>query len=317
MLATLRLEPTGVGVRAGREVLRARAWPRRPARSDGAVSYELEFDAEHGTLLRRSASAGDRCFEVTEALEISYECDIDPRRFVFAAPAGQQTRRAHMPQASHKVRERMAEADRNGRLRSGRLNRRARTVWLTGLPAAGKTTLALAVERELTRMGLPTCVLDGDELRKGLSSDLGLSPADRAEQARRAAHAATMISRSGVTAIVALVSPYAEDRRRARRIHDEHGVPFFEVWVDTSLDVCEQRDPKGLYARARAGELVGLTGVDAPYEPPKTPDLPVIADDEDPKNLATRIVELLFARQPGIRSQVEQPTSEAPAPSRD
>lgn len=167
------------------------------------------------------------------------------------------------------------------------------TLWLTGFSGAGKTTLALAAERELRRRGLSVCLLDGDMLREGLSRDLGLSRGDRGEQARRAAHVARLISKAGVVAIVALVSPYAEDRRAARRIHDEVDLPFFLVWVDTPITICEQRDPKGLYARARAGELRSLTGLDAPYELPEAPDLRVAGYGEDPNEAAGRIVRLL------------------------
>jgi bifunctional enzyme CysN/CysC len=171
------------------------------------------------------------------------------------------------------------------------------TVWLTGLSGAGKTTLALAIEQELASSGCPACVLDGDELRKGLTSDLGLSREDRSEQARRAAHVAALLSRAGVTAIVALISPYADDRRSAREIHERLGLPFFEVWVDTPFEICERRDPKGLYARARAGELHDLTGLDAPYERPRTPDLRVEGYGEDPALTAREIVGLLASDQ--------------------
>jgi bifunctional enzyme CysN/CysC len=167
------------------------------------------------------------------------------------------------------------------------------TLWLTGLSGAGKTTLALALERELAPIASPTCVLDGDELRKGLTSDLGLSHEDRSEQARRAAHVAALIARSGVIAIVALISPYADDRRNAREIHEQLGLRFFEVWVDTPFEICERRDPKGLYARARAGQLHDFTGLDAPYEPPVSPDLKIEGYDEDPTLTARRIVKLL------------------------
>ncbi|MDQ6807315.1 MAG: adenylyl-sulfate kinase [Actinomycetota bacterium] len=173
-------------------------------------------------------------------------------------------------------------------------NRPAQTVWLTGLSGAGKTTLAYALERELLRRGHPTCVLDGDELRQGLSSDLGLSPGDRAEQARRVACVAGLISRSGVVAVVALVSPYAEDRQRAREMHESLGVPFWEVWVDTPLAVCEERDAKGLYARARSGDLHGLTGLGAPYQAPETPDLRVAGYGEASEAVARRIVGLVI-----------------------
>ncbi|MGH2869101.1 MAG: adenylyl-sulfate kinase [Solirubrobacteraceae bacterium] len=174
----------------------------------------------------------------------------------------------------------------------------AATVWLTGLPAAGKTALAGATYRTLAGRQTPACVLDGDVLRQGLSCDLDLSPAGRAEQGRRAAHVAALVSSAGVTAIVALVSPYAQDRRRAREIHERLGVRFVEVWVDTPRQVCEERDPKGLYARCRAGLLHGLTGVDAPYEAPDDPELRVSAQESTPEDLAMLIVELLNSRHP-------------------
>ena len=167
------------------------------------------------------------------------------------------------------------------------------TVWITGLPAAGKTTLAAAVRAELTRRGVVVCVLDGDELRRGLSSDLGLSRGDRAEQARRAAHVAALVAQAGVVAVVALVSPYADDRHAARELHDAKGIPFVEVWIDTPLAVCQQRDPKGLYARARNGELTGLTGIDEPYEPPTHPSLRIAGDRQDPQVAASKIAAVL------------------------
>jgi adenylyl-sulfate kinase len=170
------------------------------------------------------------------------------------------------------------------------------TLWLTGLPAAGKTTLAAAVERELGRRGSRGCVLDGDVLRKGLSSDLGLSRGDRAEQARRAAHVATLISQAGMVAVVALVSPYAADRLNAREIHHRLRLRFIEVWVDTPLAVCEQRDPKGLYARARGGDLPDFTGLDAPYERPDAAELRIVGFGEHPNAGARRIVDFLCAQ---------------------
>jgi bifunctional enzyme CysN/CysC len=176
---------------------------------------------------------------------------------------------------------------------AGRWRRPGGTLWLTGLPGAGKTTLAAATQRLLDIRGWPGLVLDGDVLRRGLSSDLSLSARHRAEQARRAAHVAALVSQAGVPAIVALVSPYLDDRCRAREIHAALDLPFFEVWVDTPLDVCERRDPKGLYSRARAGEIHEMTGVDAPYEPPDHPDLRVVGHGEDPDATARRLVALL------------------------
>jgi adenylyl-sulfate kinase len=149
------------------------------------------------------------------------------------------------------------------------------TVWLTGLPASGKSTLASAVEAELLRAGRAAYVLDGDNLRHGLNGDLGFSAGDRAENVRRTAEVAALIADAGVVCLAALVSPYAADREAARAAHARRDLTFLEIHVATSLAECERRDPKGLYARARAGELRGMTGVDAPYEPPERPDLRV------------------------------------------
>jgi len=155
------------------------------------------------------------------------------------------------------------------------LGQRGATVWFTGLPACGKSTLAAAVEERLVAGGSPAFVLDGDVLREGIASDLGFSAEDRSENARRAAHAARMLAEAGVVALVSLISPYAADRAAARQLHEAAGLTFAEVYVATSPDECERRDPKGLWARARAGELKGFTGVDDPYEPPASPELVV------------------------------------------
>jgi len=166
------------------------------------------------------------------------------------------------------------------------------TVWLTGLPASGKSTLAVEVEALLVGAGRPALRLDGDNLRHGLNGDLGFSAADRAENVRRTAHAAALLAEAGVVALVALVSPFAADRDAARAVHVAAGVPFLEVWIATSLAECERRDPKGLYARARAGELQGLTGVDDPYQAPASPEL-TIGDAEPTAAAAARVLALL------------------------
>jgi adenylyl-sulfate kinase len=153
------------------------------------------------------------------------------------------------------------------------------TVWLTGLPASGKSTLAAAVEARLLAEGRAAYVLDGDNLRHGLNGDLGFSPEDRAENVRRTAEVAALIADAGVVSLASLVSPYIADREAARAVHEHRGIAFLEVHVATSLAECERRDPKGLYARARAGELDGLTGVGAPYEAPESPDLRVVPDE--------------------------------------
>ena len=178
--------------------------------------------------------------------------------------------------------------------RAAALGFRGATAWLTGLPASGKSTLAIEVEGRLVRAGRPALRLDGDNLRHGLNGDLGFSAADRAENVRRTAHAAALLGEAGVVTLVALVSPYAADRDAARAIHAAAGVPFLEIWVATGLEECERRDPKGLYARARAGELTGLTGVDDVYEPPATPEL-AIAGGESIEAAAARIVAALPA----------------------
>jgi bifunctional enzyme CysN/CysC len=150
---------------------------------------------------------------------------------------------------------------------------RGATIWLTGLPASGKSTIAAAVEARLVAAGVHAYRIDGDNLRHGLSGDLGFDADSRAENVRRAAEAARLLADSGTVALVSLVSPYAADRELARSIHSDDDLPFLEVFIDTPIEECERRDPKGLYAKARAGEIKGVTGIDDPYEPPHEPDV--------------------------------------------
>ena len=152
------------------------------------------------------------------------------------------------------------------------LGHRGATVWLTGLPASGKSTIAAALERRLVESGRPAYLLDGDNVRHGLSDDLGFEPGDRSEHIRRVAHVARLFADAGVVAVVSLVSPTEADRQLARELHDAAGLDFHEVFVSTPVEECERRDPKGLYAKARAGKLPGFTGVDAPYESPEEPE---------------------------------------------
>jgi bifunctional enzyme CysN/CysC len=153
------------------------------------------------------------------------------------------------------------------------LGQRGAVVWMTGLPSSGKSTIAHALEQRLIGSGQPAYVLDGDNLRHGLNGDLGFSDEDRAENVRRTAHVARLFADAGMVAIVSLVSPFAADRVQARELVEAEGLPFSEVWISTPIEECEQRDPKGLYAKARRGELPGFTGVDGPYEAPELPDL--------------------------------------------
>jgi len=170
---------------------------------------------------------------------------------------------------------------------------RGATVWLTGLSGSGKSTVAAEAERQLVAAGRPAYVLDGDNVRHGLNGDLGFSAADRAENVRRVGHVARLMADAGIVVLVPLISPYRVDRDHVRAMHDEAGLPFVEVYVDTPIELCEQRDPKGLYAKARAGEITGFTGVDDPYESPSAPELVLTPKDGTPAAMARRVLDLL------------------------
>ena len=163
------------------------------------------------------------------------------------------------------------EADRA--LRERCAGQRGATVWMTGLSGSGKSTVASALERALLESGHLACRLDGDNLRHGLNANVGFDAAGRAEAVRRAGEAALLLAESGVVAIVGMISPYRADREAVRARHAAAGVAFLEVFVDVPLEVAERRDPKGLYRRARAGEISGFTGIDDPYEAPVAPEV--------------------------------------------
>ncbi|MFZ0089709.1 MAG: adenylyl-sulfate kinase [Solirubrobacteraceae bacterium] len=167
------------------------------------------------------------------------------------------------------------------------------TVWLTGLPASGKSTIAVALERRLVGEGRVAYLIDGDNIRHGLSDDLGFAPGDRAEHARRVGQVARLFADAGVVAVVSLVSPLRSDREIPRQLHDAAELPFVEVYVDTDVDECARRDPKGLYARARAGEIKGFTGVDAPYEAPESPEIHVPTAGVDVADAVEQIMRAL------------------------
>jgi bifunctional enzyme CysN/CysC len=167
------------------------------------------------------------------------------------------------------------------------------TVWLTGLSGSGKSSVAVELERRLVASGRPAYLLDGDNLRHGLNADLGFGAQDRAENVRRVGEVAKLLADAGVVTLVSLVSPYRADRDRARAAHLEAGLPFVEVFVDTPLEICEARDPKGLYAKARAGEITQFTGIDDPYEPPLSPNLVLRPEDGDVSAQADLVMALL------------------------
>ncbi|WP_310733110.1 adenylyl-sulfate kinase [Rubrivivax rivuli] len=169
--------------------------------------------------------------------------------------------------------------------------RPAPVLWLTGLSGAGKSTIAQATCRALRDQGRAAAVLDGDELRRGLTRDLGFSEADRAENVRRAAEVARLMADAGLVVIVALISPFREDRARARALFEEGR--FFEIHIDTALSVAEARDPKGLYRQARQGLLPAFTGISSPYETPLEPALRIDTAQVPVEAAARRLIDLL------------------------
>jgi adenylylsulfate kinase len=181
----------------------------------------------------------------------------------------------------------MSGIGRNITWHEGELTREARfdalgcvgaTLWFTGLSGSGKSTIASALEARLVRRGVYAYRLDGDNVRHGLNAGLGFSAEDRQENIRRIGEVARLFADSGCIAITSFISPYRSDRDRVRAMHEESGLRFLEVFIDTPIEVCEQRDPKGLYKKARAGEITGFTGIDDPYEAPEAPEIHVRTD---------------------------------------
>ena len=167
------------------------------------------------------------------------------------------------------------------------------TIWLTGLSASGKSTLAYELEHRLISSGRPCLALDGDNVRHGLNADLGFSPADRRENVRRIAEVAKLFNEAGLIVITAFISPYRDDRDAAKRIIGEQR--FLEIFLDAPLEVCEARDPKGLYRKARAGEVREFTGISAPYERPEYPDMVLRTDFLDTSQAAAEVMARLEA----------------------
>jgi bifunctional enzyme CysN/CysC len=189
-----------------------------------------------------------------------------------------------------------SEGKITARERAVRGGHRGAVVWFTGLSGAGKSTIAQALERELFNRAMHTYVLDGDNVRHGLNSNLGFSPEDRVENIRRVSEVAKLMADAGAVVITAFISPYRMERRRAREIALESNAEFIEVFIDAPLEVCETRDPKNLYKKARAGEIREFTGIDAPYEAPEDAEIVVRTDRQSVDESVATILEQLLPR---------------------
>jgi adenylylsulfate kinase len=170
------------------------------------------------------------------------------------------------------------------------------TIWLTGLSASGKSTIAFTAEHMLVESGHLAYVLDGDNIRHGLNKNLGFSPEDRTENIRRIGEVAKLFADAGALTFTSFISPYRADRDQVRTMHQQAGLPFVEVFVAASVEVCEQRDPKGLYKKARAGQLPEFTGVSAPYEAPTSAELVLDTSELGPVQAAQHLIEYLASR---------------------
>ncbi|KAJ1644345.1 Adenylyl-sulfate kinase [Coemansia erecta] len=173
------------------------------------------------------------------------------------------------------------------------LKQKGLTIWFTGLSASGKSTVASALEQHLLHRGINAYRLDGDNVRFGLNKNLGFSPEDRTENIRRVAEVSKLFADSSAIAITSFISPYRSDRESARKLHSEAGLPFVEVFADVPVSVAESRDPKGLYKKARAGEIREFTGISAPYEAPENPEIHIRTDQKTIAEAVEQIVSFL------------------------
>jgi adenylylsulfate kinase len=182
--------------------------------------------------------------------------------------------------------------------RADRLGQRGATVWFTGLSGSGKSTVAVSVEQALHQLGHHAYRLDGDNVRHGLNGDLGFGPEDRDENIRRVGEVSTLMADSGLLVLSSFISPFRNERTRVRKLHEDAGLPFVEVFVDVPLDVAESRDPKGLYKKARAGEIPHFTGIHQPYESPDAPELRLPTAELSLEDSTASVIDLL--RQRGL-----------------
>jgi bifunctional enzyme CysN/CysC len=244
------------------------------------LSAPLVFDSYRRNRVTGSLIVIDEATNETVAAGVILDTEVEG---TLAEPKTERSPNVRW-QGTRMTRERRREALGHG----------GATLWFTGLPGAGKSTVAAAVEERLVEAGRPAFLLDGDNLRHGLNGDLGFGEEARSENVRRTAHVARLLAESGTIALVSLVSPYAADRQAAAALHASDELGFLEIFVDAPLELCEQRDPKGLYARARSGELAGLTGVGAPYEPPAEPHLVLGSEGETVEQEVERVMQLLL-----------------------
>ncbi|XP_048448727.1 bifunctional 3'-phosphoadenosine 5'-phosphosulfate synthase 2-like, partial [Rhincodon typus] len=186
--------------------------------------------------------------------------------------------------------------NKRGQIVGTRSGFRGCTVWLTGLSGAGKTTIGFALEEYLVTHGIPCYSLDGDNIRQGLNKNLGFTSEDREENIRRIAEVAKLFADAGLVCITSFISPFSKDREKARKIHENSRLPFFEIFVDAPLDICESRDVKGLYKKARAGEIKGFTGIDSEYEKPESSELVLKTNLTSVNECIQQVVELLEER---------------------
>jgi len=170
------------------------------------------------------------------------------------------------------------------------------TLWLTGLSGSGKSTVGVALEKALTARGVLCYRLDGDNVRHGLNANLGFGADDRKENIRRIGEVAKLFADAGVVTISSFISPYQKDRDQVRKIHEDAGLIFLEVFINTPIEICEQRDPKGLYKKARAGEIKGFTGIDDPYEVPEKAEIVVNTGDQSAEGSACQLIDALVGQ---------------------
>lgn len=176
------------------------------------------------------------------------------------------------------------------------LEQKGATVWFTGLSGSGKSTVAYTIEHALVERGHLAYVLDGDNIRHGLNKNLGFSPEDRTENIRRIGEVAKLFADTGVITFTSFISPYRGDRDMVRKLHEDAKLPFIEIWVKAAVEVCETRDPKGLYKKARAGEIKEFTGISAPYEEPLKPELVLETATMSPQECAVAVMDYLASR---------------------